>query len=434
MKLKLLDIEDFIKTRKVKQITSTKIYTGGGKNTFDQNGLFSEDIFGRIGSRQRKVTFGYVDLKCKVIHPEAYPILTSLNPSLTKLIIGKNKYVIENGELIQSSEGDSGILFLIKNFDKINLESLVDKYKQKHLEFIKENKNLIFIDKYLIIPAGTRDIQLSQKSGQLRMQHSELSTLYERLLRQTHSIIGGFELPTDIIAPITNEIQKTLKNINTWIKELLKGKQGIIRGGLLRKVTDYSARMIITPDPKLKLGYVGIPWQICLKLYEPFTIHEILHKSNEKEKISKFLGVDDLDPEIIKRFISNVNNDPFSIDGPLKEYLIKITENITKDKVLIYKRDPSENRNSWQSSYMRIDDTGYTMKLNPFDLCKNGGDFDGDAVSIFAILTEESQEQAKKEMNPRHAKSAWQPCDSAGRVSYEITLDASAAIYGATKE
>ena len=66
--------------------------------------------------------------------------------------------------------------------------------------------------------------------------------------------------------------------------------------------------------------------------------------------------------------------------------------------------------------------------------CKNGGDFDGDAVSIFAILTEESQEQAKNEMNPRHTKSAWQPCDSAGRVSYVITLDASAAIYGATKE
>jgi len=66
--------------------------------------------------------------------------------------------------------------------------------------------------------------------------------------------------------------------------------------------------------------------------------------------------------------------------------------------------------------------------------CKNGGDFDGDAVTVFSILTEEAQEQAKNEMNPIHTRSAWQPCDSAGRISYEITLDAAAAIYGATKQ
>lgn len=372
MKLKLLDIDNYIQTRTIKQITSTKIYLGGGRNTFDPNGLFSDTIFGRVGSRQRKTTYGYIDLKCSVIHPEAYPILTSLNTHLTKLILNKGKYIIDDGMIIPDEKnGDSGISYFIKNFDKLDFKKIVDKGKEKNLSYIENNKHLLFITKYLVIPAGVRDIQQSQKGNQMRMQHSELSTLYERLLRQTHNIFGDVDfLPSDVIAPVISTIQKTLKDINSWIKELLKGKQGLIRGGLLRKVTDYSARLVITPDPTLKLGFVGIPWQIALKLYEPFSIHEILiNRKKEQELIKTFIGLDqELDINDIKRFIANVANDPNAIEGELKVLLINIVETVTKNKVLIYKRDPSENRNTWQSSYMRIDGTGYVMKLNPFDL------------------------------------------------------------------
>ena len=59
--------------------------------------------------------------------------------------------------------------------------------------------------------------------------------------------------------------------------------------------------------------------------------------------------------------------------------------------------------------------------------------FDGDAVSIFAILTDEAQEQAKKEMCVRYTKGAWQPGANAGRIAFDITLDAATAIYSATK-
>jgi hypothetical protein len=67
------------------------------------------------------------------------------------------------------------------------------------------------------------------------------------------------------------------------------------------------------------------------------------------------------------------------------------------------------------------------------EIYRNNKDHDGDAISAFAVLTDEAQEQAKREMNPRHTKSAWQPGSNAGRLSYEFTLDASAAMYAATK-
>lgn len=351
MKLELLDIENFITKNNVKPITSSKIYSGGGRSQIDPKGPFSEEIFGRLGTPQRRKTFGYIDLKTKIIHPEAYPILTSLDTDLTKLIIGKTNYIIgDKGELIQArsnTEGDTGVLFFIRNFDKINFDLFSNK-KPKEVEFIKNNKEKILISKYLLLPAGVRDIQISQKSGKSVIQFSELTeTYYDRLIKQTNTIFGDIELmPEEVLNPIVKEIQRTLLEINEWIKNRMKGKHGLIRGGMLKKVTDYSGRMVIAPDPKLKLGFCGVPWQIALKLYEPFTINKILFKDKlALPLIQNYLNTEEnIDVNTMYRFISKINDAPQTVDTQLKEYLVGVAKEITNDKVLLYKRDPSENR------------------------------------------------------------------------------------------
>ena len=436
MELKLLDIEKYIQKNKLKPVTSSRVYTGGRQN-LDPNGLFSEDIFGRLGSRERRNRFGYIELNCKVIHPEIWPIITSINPDLTKLIMGKSRYVISDGLIVEDkTNGSAGLAFFINNFKDIDFDKMPSQ-KDDHIKFINKHKDKIFITKYLILPAGIRDIQINSKGGTAQIQFSDIMTLYERLIKQTHSLEGDISiLPEEIADSMMAKIQRSLCEISSWIKDKLKGKHGVIRGGLLKKATDYSGRMIIAPDPKLKLGYVGIPWQIALKLHEPFTIHQLLYKRDDlRQAIQTYLSNDTpIDIRDIKRFINKINDDPYTVQGKLKQDLIDLAKEIVRDKVIAYKRDPTENRDSWISSYMRIDDTGFTMKLNPFDLCKNGGDFDGDAASIFAILTDEAQEQAKKSMNPRHTKTAWQPGGNAGKTAYNITLDASTAIYSATKK
>lgn len=45
-----------------------------------------------------------------------------------------------------------------------------------------------------------------------------------------------------------------------------------------------------------------------------------------------------------------------------------VANEVIKDKVVVYKRDPTENRDTWISSYIKVYNTGFTMKLNPFDL------------------------------------------------------------------
>ena len=50
------------------------------------------------------------------------------------------------------------------------------------------------------------------------------------------------------------------------IKERLKGKEGRIRGNLMGKRVDFSARTVITPDPYLSIEQVGIPKTIAQNL------------------------------------------------------------------------------------------------------------------------------------------------------------------------
>lgn len=61
---------------------------------------------------------------------------------------------------------------------------------------------------------------------------------------------------------------KNKKKLNNFFKNFksltktIKGKHGRIRENLLGKTVDYSARSVITVEPKLKINECGIPIDI----------------------------------------------------------------------------------------------------------------------------------------------------------------------------
>ncbi|MFW6281560.1 MAG: hypothetical protein ACOC1O_02040 [bacterium] len=437
MKLRLLSIDDFIEKNEIQRVSSIKHYKGRGRDEFNPSGLFSEEIFGRVGSKERRRKFGYIELNTNLIHPEAYPILTSINPNITKLILEKENYIIQDGELIQDDEnGYTGLYYFIQNFNELDFNKIKTE-KPNNIRFIENNKDKILIDKYLVLPAGIRDIKIDQRTHKTIIQYSEITDLYVKLLRQTNNILIGVD-DIELMTPTIRLIQRTLIEINEWIKNRMKGKHGLMRGGMLKKVTDYSGRLVITPDTNLQLGYVGLPWHYVLKLHEPFAIHYIYDKDkNGKglEIVKKFLNLrEDPDIEDIRRTIGKINDAPRKVPAEYEEYFREVANEISKDKVVAYKRDPVENRDSWLSAYIRVDDSGYTMKLNPYDLKKNGGDFDGDQCSVFALLTEEAQQEAKEKLNPIHSKGVWVNAQTLSKTAYSLEHDAAMAVYSATKD
>ena len=53
------------------------------------------------------------------------------------------------------------------------------------------------------------------------------------------------------------------------IRSRLKGKEGRVRGNLMGKRVDFSARTVITPDPILQLDQLGVPEAIAMNLTVP---------------------------------------------------------------------------------------------------------------------------------------------------------------------
>lgn len=84
------------------------------------------------------------------------------------------------------------------------------------------------------------------------------------------------------------------------LKARLKGKEGRIRGNLMGKRVDFSARTVITPDPNLRIDQVGVPRSIAQnmtfpEIVTPFNIdkmQELVRRGNSQYPgASKFCNI-----------------------------------------------------------------------------------------------------------------------------------------------
>jgi DNA-directed RNA polymerase II subunit RPB1 len=73
------------------------------------------------------------------------------------------------------------------------------------------------------------------------------------------------------IAGQPQALQKSGRALKT-IRSRLKGKEGRLRGNLMGKRVDFSARTVITGDPNLSLDEVGVPRSIAMILTYPETV------------------------------------------------------------------------------------------------------------------------------------------------------------------
>ena len=66
------------------------------------------------------------------------------------------------------------------------------------------------------------------------------------------------------VASVAQRSGRPLKSL----KERLNGKGGRVRGNLMGKRVDFSARSVITPDPNLSIKELGIPMKIAKKIVQ----------------------------------------------------------------------------------------------------------------------------------------------------------------------
>lgn len=394
MSLEFLNLDVF--TRKLDPVTSPQIFTR--TNEFHPQGIYSELIFGVQGSLDRKKKFSFINLNTTVIHPTAYKIFIRLDRKLEKMFSTEQSFSLDkSGNLIQDDNGVTGIGEFVKLFPKINFRGETPD-RESFIEVLQTSykKGTLFIDKIPVIPPDQRPI-FKDDTG--RWNKDQINDFYLTNLNKSIQIksFGKKGIMYDLM---NWGIQRSVNDLDDYIRTKVGKKYGLIRSSLLGKRCDFSGRAVITSGPDLNPQQIGIPFKLSLWLFEPFIIHNLLTLKGEeleilKKEVKDFTGLD-LSVNSIMSVLKNLREGN-KTSKTLYDIFYNIAIQSSENRVVIAKRDPVLHAESVRAYYPIIV-PGDTIQLSTLIVGGHGADFDGDQMAVFHPLTNESQEELKKRM------------------------------------
>jgi DNA-directed RNA polymerase II subunit RPB1 len=179
------------------------------------------------------------------------------------------------------------------------------------------------------------------------------------------------------VASVAQRSGRPLKSI----KERLVGKPGRVRGNLMGKRVDYSARSVITPDANIGISELGIP----LKVAKNITFPEVVNKRNKSFLTQLMLNGPNEYPgaKILERkagdSISLRYVDRNSIELQLGDI---VHRHMLDGDPVLFNRQPTLHRMSMMCHFAKIMKKGATFRLNVADTKPYNADFDGDEMNL----------------------------------------------------
>ncbi|MGL6099503.1 MAG: hypothetical protein ACRC0G_07745 [Fusobacteriaceae bacterium] len=280
-KLDIYDVNKMIAVNNLQEVINPISLDVG--NVVTNDGLFSNTIFGRT-KEERSGIYAYIDLKSTFLQPLVYITLRKImSAKLDSLILGEAFFKLDNkGYLVESVEGDghTGIKFLYDNWGKIKFEHNTSMVRSDRIKFVTSiEKNVAFVDKWIVIPPLYRDIRFS---GDKIVSADVVNDYYSELMRMSKAMSREKGTGITVVLSITRlRMQTKLVELYNYFKNPpnLSKKYGIIKSGLLGKSVDYSARLVISAplydeerwdQVPVKFDRCGVPLGALVVLFYPF--------------------------------------------------------------------------------------------------------------------------------------------------------------------
>ncbi len=205
--------------------------------------------------------------------------------------------------------------------------------------------------------------------------------------------------PGQGILPATH--RGTNRPLKTLV-ERIKGKEGRIRCNLLGKRVNFSARAVITPDPKIKINEVGVPLEVAMILTVPERITE-WNKERLLQYIkngpNKYPGANYvISPDGVRRRITEET----------KEYILQIIDigwiverHLQNGDYVLFNRQPSLHRMSVMAHRVKIL-PGKVFRIHPAAAPPYNADFDGDEMNLHVPQSLEALSELKYLMDVKY--------------------------------
>ncbi|MCF7866180.1 DNA-directed RNA polymerase subunit A' [Candidatus Woesearchaeota archaeon] len=175
----------------------------------------------------------------------------------------------------------------------------------------------------------------------------------------------------------------------------IKAKEGRIRHNLAGKRTNFSARTVISPDPKIDINEVGVPEVIATKLTVPERVTTwnleylkgFIERGAEKYPGSNYI----IRPDGKRKRITNETKEQL-LEEIQPGFIIE--RHLMDGDIALFNRQPSLHRMSMMCHRVRVL-PGLTLRLNPAVCAPYNADFDGDEMNLHIPQTEESRAEAE---------------------------------------
>jgi DNA-directed RNA polymerase II subunit RPB1 len=187
-------------------------------------------------------------------------------------------------------------------------------------------------------------------------------------------------------SPVTQRSGRALKSIS----ERHKGKQGRVRGNLMGKRVDFSARSVITPDPELSISELGVPLKIAKNITKPVKVQGFNYKYLSylvKNGPHKYPGA---------KLIEKSNGVTISL-GYIDRDNVKIEigdivhRHMLDGDVVLFNRQPTLHRMSMMAHIVKVMPVGDTFRMNVADTKPYNADFDGDEMNMHMPQNDEAE-------------------------------------------
>jgi hypothetical protein len=340
----IIDVDKYINENRVQEVTSYYIHEPG-TNNFHPEGLFSEEIFGKMISTDRFSKMGYINLNTELIQPAIYFILKSLKSLYINILEGK-VYAKFNNEIKDfeltdrdDPKGNTGYLFFINHIYKLKPPKVQSPVKSGYREvFLKyQSKKTLTMNKLLVLPAGLREISEDTK----KLARDTINQMYLNVLSLSKSIDP--KVANDIIYDnIKVMIQNKIMDIWNYIINIISGDKGYIQDKFGDRNIAFGTGNVLSIDIKqasspddpanLKHNEVGLSLLQVTKAYQPQCIYYL--KNFFKNYINEASGMANLiDGKSLQRtsvYLSSKKVKLFTDDQYIESFINSLQYDIFK--------------------------------------------------------------------------------------------------------
>jgi DNA-directed RNA polymerase II subunit RPB1 len=193
------------------------------------------------------------------------------------------------------------------------------------------------------------------------------------------------------VASVAQRSGRPLKSI----KDRLNGKGGRMRGNLMAKRVDFSARSVITADPNISIRELGIPMKIAKNITKPVIVNKI-----NKAFLTKLVqnGPENWPGA---KILEKRNGESITLRYYLDRQSIVLEEgdivhrHMMDGDAVLFNRQPTLHRMSMMCHIARIMKRGDTFRMNVADTKPYNADFDGDEMNLHMPQDPESEAELK---------------------------------------